>query len=186
MIFMVIWNFELPYIAREFILALKSLALFEFIPTKEILVHLNLACEGDCEDTPDGAKIGIQRLRSSDYWFQNGGPFLIGGCLFIIVCLIVGLLVKKDSLARQDCIQKLLKKADQKIYYSAIIRYVQTSSIKLHIAQLTNLTLAYSSDEIDSSYTGMGKQLIAILIIAALLLNYYHFNHLMEREKEGL
>ena len=45
MIFMVLWSFSLPLIAMKFILSLKMLALFEFIPTTEILAWLGLSCD---------------------------------------------------------------------------------------------------------------------------------------------
>ena len=42
MIFVVLWNVNLPMVAQKFIQGLKNLALFEFIPYKEILEWLKL------------------------------------------------------------------------------------------------------------------------------------------------
>ena len=69
MIFMVLWNVDIPLLALKFIQGLKMLALFEFIPYKEILIRLGLACETECPaDIPDEERVGFQRLRSSDNW----------------------------------------------------------------------------------------------------------------------
>ena len=46
--------------ALKFIQALKTLALFEFIPYKEILIKLGLACEVECPvEIPEEERVGL-------------------------------------------------------------------------------------------------------------------------------
>ena len=140
----------------KFILSLKMLALFEFIPTQEILAWLGLVCSSDCQEAvPEEDRSGVNRLSSSDNWLTNGGILLLGGFFFIIVCLLIVFLVKKDYLKWFKRINKVIKKVHQNIFYNGIIRYVQTSSIKLQIMCVSMLMLEYRNEEFDSSLTGM-------------------------------
>ena len=51
-VFISLWKVNLPLMAQKFISGLKQLALFEFIPYKEIISWLGVGCLQDCHDLP--------------------------------------------------------------------------------------------------------------------------------------
>ena len=61
-----------------------------------------------------------------------------------------------------------------KIFYNGIIRYVQTSTLKLSIMQASILVIAYSDENyVSSSIPAMAKQYAAYLILTAIVLWYF-------------
>ena len=107
------------------------LALFEFIPTKEIIAWLQEKA---------GLKEAVVEMKSVDGGaetrstiLQNGGSMLIIGALTItlVLILVIASCCCKSLLLQNQRIYKIYNKVLQKIFYNSIIRYFYTSAIKL-------------------------------------------------------
>ena len=83
-VFMQAWIISLPNEAQVFLKTLKTLALFEFLPTEEILSWLDLVCD-QAEIDP----CACDKNSNSGNLVSNMGIMLIFGLFGLIVLVLV-------------------------------------------------------------------------------------------------
>ena len=145
LIYMRLWQINLPPITETIVKELKSLAFMDFIPKediqKELKDYIGLEKESDeiqkIENGPGEQAIGIDRVGSTSL-IDNLGVFLLIGIFIVLIFLLLGLLY----LIQRCCpgrIRKCYQLIKKKLLYNTILRYVLQSTLKIQIAAYTIL-----------------------------------------------
>lgn len=117
-IFMRMWLIQMPIKTSLFLKSLKSLALFEFLPTDNL-------------DTKAADFVGIDYSRPSNEnsLFDSLAVVIIFGCSIVLAVLLLSILLccKKTCPKVGKCYDAL----KQKLLYGTFIRYVQLGTLKI-------------------------------------------------------
>lgn len=138
-VFIQTWVISLPNEAKAFLQALKALALFEFIPTDELLSMFGLVCDKNEIDP-----CACDKENSSANLVSNMGIMLIFGVLGVLILSII--LILSLFGRKNQKIQAVIQKLKQKIFYNSFIRYVFQSTLKLQIAAASTIVLSFNFD----------------------------------------
>ena len=154
---MQMWQIKLPQTTRIVLQGLKSIALFEFIPTESFKSQLKelLGVEDESPQVIDddsssscGAngseedsvteKSGIERVGTPSLIDNMGAMLLIGLliCLLLLILLLLRICTK-----RSPCARRVYEAIKKKLFYNTLLRFVLQSTLKLQIAAST--VLAY-------------------------------------------
>ena len=122
-VFMRLWQIGLPVSLENFLIALKSLALFEFIPTDKIEEFFGLKQE--CNDE-------FCEGNQTESTFGKLSVFIISGVLLLfLVCVVLILMccVKCCPGKVKGCYDKM----KTKLFYNYFIRYVLLGTLKIQL-----------------------------------------------------
>ena len=118
-IFMRAWLIGIPDFTDQWLLSLKTLALFEFLPTDVIKEWFLSLVNKDTEGSFEGEKTTFDELM----------VFILGGsALLLLILLLIGckLLAKVCDKCRK-CTESLKRK----LLYGSFIRYILLGTLKL-------------------------------------------------------
>ena len=120
-VFMRYWGCTMPTETEIFLEALKTLALFEFLPTDQI------------DDTIKGW-LGIENDDSGEQksWFDDLAVVMIFAfvLLFLFLILLIGILFRRHSAKCTSCLDGLKKK----LFFGVLIRYLLLSTLKTQMS----------------------------------------------------
>jgi hypothetical protein len=127
LVFMQLWQIELPENARIVIKFLKSIALLEFIPTAQITGAIS-------------EKLGLDATDESNIVNQSGIMLLIG--LLIVVVVILLAIVSYFITQANYTWYRRYRLVKGKIFYNVFLRFILQSNLKMGIAAATTLSVA--------------------------------------------
>lgn len=161
-VFMRNWGCTMPQETEIFLEALKTLALFEFLPTDQI------------DDTVMGW-LGIEKDDSGEQksWFDDLAVVMIFAIvlLFLFLILLIGFLVKRHSAKCISCLNGLKKK----LFFGVLIRYLLLGTLKTQMSLCTGLSIGnlipetFQQPAKGLSFTVVASTVICLLNLAPLL-----------------
>ena len=121
-IFMKAWLILLPDQVDSMLTALKSLALFEFIPTKDIMDAV-LGFFGVSEEEADDSEM------EQESFLDKLAVFILAGILIMIILLILAILRLLISCCPK--LQRCFQAIKRKIFYGTFISYLLLGTLKI-------------------------------------------------------
>lgn len=167
LVYMQRWTILYPANSLAFLKYIKSIALMEFIPSKQITDKLSAWLNLDAE--------------SPENLLSNLGLMLvIGG---VIAVLMIAMLVCSYLVMFDYRVYRRFRLLQSKIFYNAILRYLLQSCLKLAVASCTTLTLVNWSDLQSESYPSI---VVSSLILLVILISPIIFRIILIRNFNNL
>lgn len=174
-VFMRFWLVDIPIFTESFLKALKSLALFEFIPT--LSIKQGFIDFFGIEQSP------VSEEAKGETFFDKLAVFIIAGGAILVLALFALLL--RFSLKCSAKVQKCYDAIKRKLMYGTLIRYLLLGTLKMQLATVGQLTIGdiiseseHSSEEEPTvGFQIFGWSLVSFLTASPVLFGFVLWKH---------
>jgi hypothetical protein len=163
LVFMQLWQIELPQNAKVVMKFLKSIALLEFIPTEQITGAIS-------------GWLGLDSADPSNIVNQNGIMLVIG--LVIIVVLILLAVVSYFITLTSYTWYRRYRSVKGMIFYNTFLRFILQSNLKMGVAAVTTISTAASF--------ASGSAVAALVELSIFCICPFLFRYILYKNKINL